>query len=103
MNHSPSEDSRIRVLIADASKLPFDDDCFDLVTLGNMIPFYDELARVLAPGGTLLVAFGAGPETPIYVPAARLRAELARRGFSHVANFADGPGTALLAKKADPS
>jgi SAM-dependent methyltransferase len=90
---------RVRFEQADAARLPFVDESFDLVALGNMIPFFDELARVLAPGGTLLVAFSSGPGTPIYVPFERLRAELERRGFAHFAEFAAGSGTALLARK----
>jgi SAM-dependent methyltransferase len=90
---------RVRFEQADASRLPFPKESFDLVTLGNMIPFFDELARVLAPGGQLLVAFSSGAGTPIYVPAQRLRAELGRRGFSEFAELAAGPGTALLARK----
>ena len=84
---------------ADAVRLPFADESFDLVTLGNMIPFFDELARVLASGGQLLVAFSSGAETPIYVPPERLRAELGRRGFAQFAEFDAGSGTALLARK----
>jgi SAM-dependent methyltransferase len=95
----PELAGRIRFDQADAARLPFADESFDLVALGNMIPFFDELARVLAPGGTLLVAFSSGPETPIYVPFERLRAEFARRGFAHFAEFAAGSGTALLARK----
>jgi SAM-dependent methyltransferase len=98
----PEIAGRIRFEQADAAHLPFPDESFDLVALGNMIPFFDELARVLAPGGTLLVAFSSGPETPIYVPSERLRAELGRRGFSQFAEFAAGPGTALLAQKRAP-
>ena len=52
--------------------LPYDDGAFDLVTLANMIPFFDELARVTAPGGALVFSFSGGAETPIYVPSARL-------------------------------
>jgi SAM-dependent methyltransferase len=98
----PELAGRIRFDQADAARLPFADESFDLVALGNMIPFFDELARVLAPGGTLLVAFSSGPETPIYVPFERLRAELERRGFAHFADFAAGSGTALLARKRAP-
>ena len=98
----PELAGRVRFEQADAARLPFPDDSFDLLTLGNMIPFFDELARVLAPGGTLLVAFSFGPETPIYVPFERLRAELGRRGFAHFAEFAAGSGTALLARKGAP-
>jgi SAM-dependent methyltransferase len=90
---------RVRFEVADAVRLPFAAGSFDLVTLSNMIPFFDELARVLAEGGTALFAFSSGAETPIYVPFDRLRAELGERGFSQFAEFAAGPGTALLARK----
>jgi SAM-dependent methyltransferase len=76
---------------------------FDLVTLNNMIPFFGEVARVTAPGGHVAVAFTMGDQTPIYVPLERVRSEFARRGFVHVADFAEGHGVALLAKKADRS
>src|SRR2546423_8553832 len=90
---------RVRFEIADASRLPYDDASFDLVGLSNMIPFFDELDRVLAPGGFLIVAFSGGAETPIYVRPERLRAELGRRGFTDFAEFSTDPGTALLARK----
>jgi SAM-dependent methyltransferase len=89
--------------VADAAALPYDDGAFELVTLSNMIPFFDELARVTAPGGSVIVAFTMGDRTPIYVPFARVRSELERRGFSHVADFDAGTGSALLAKKSDRS
>ena len=81
---------------------PVSDASFDLVAHANMIPFFDELARVLAPGGHALFAFSLGAGTPIYVPlgAARARA-CERRGFTEFAEFAAGTGTALLARKGD--
>ena len=91
---------RVQFEVGDAAKLPHEDRSFDLVGLSNMIPFFDELDRVLAPGGFLIVAFSGGAETPIYVPPERLRAELGRRGFSDFADFSTDPGTALLARKA---
>jgi ubiquinone/menaquinone biosynthesis C-methylase UbiE len=84
---------------ADASALPFPPASFDLVTHANMIPFFDEVARVLRPGGHALFAFSVGAETPIYVSADRLRGELEGRGFVDFAEFAAGNGTALLARK----
>ena len=90
---------RVRFERADASALPYGDGAFELVAHANMIPFFDELTRVLAPDGHALFAFSAGAETPIYVPAERLRAELARRGFTDFAEFAAGNGTAFLARK----
>jgi ubiquinone/menaquinone biosynthesis C-methylase UbiE len=93
---------RIRFESADASALPYADDSFDLVTHANMIPFFDEVARVLAPGGQALFAYSSGPTTPIYVPNERLRAELERRGFTEFAEFDAARGTALLARKGKP-
>jgi ubiquinone/menaquinone biosynthesis C-methylase UbiE len=90
---------RVRFEVADASRLPFDDESFDLVGLGNMIPFFDEVARVTAPGGAVVLAFSAGAETPIYVRPRILRAELGRRGFADFADVSAGAGTALLARK----
>jgi ubiquinone/menaquinone biosynthesis C-methylase UbiE len=95
----PELADRVRFQEADAERLPFADGSFDLVTLSNMIPFFDELARVLAPGGPAVFAFSAGPDTPIYVPPERLRKELSRRGFTDFAEFAAGRGTALVARK----
>jgi len=88
-----------RYEVGDAAALPFDAGSFDLVTLNNMIPFFDELARVTAPGGHVAVAYSRGPQTPIWVPIERVRDELERRGFLHVADFRAGPGVALLARR----
>ena len=98
---TPAEDlrGRLRFERADASALPFGDGSFDLVTHANMIPFFDEVARVVTPGGRALFAFSSGAETPIYVPNERLRDELARRRFTEFAEFDAGRGTALLARK----
>jgi ubiquinone/menaquinone biosynthesis C-methylase UbiE len=90
---------RVRFQVADASRLPFPDATFELVTLGNMIPFFDELARVTAPGGRVVFSFSIGPATPIYVAPETLRRELGRRGFAEFAEFSAGGGTSLLATK----
>jgi ubiquinone/menaquinone biosynthesis C-methylase UbiE len=94
----PELAGRVRFEVADAARLPFGDSEFDLVAMNNMIPFFDEVARVLAPGGRVIFAFSAGPQTPIYVPPERLRRELERRGFAEFADFSAGTGTALAAK-----
>jgi SAM-dependent methyltransferase len=97
----PELSDRVRFEQVDASALPYADESFDLVAHANMIPFFDEVARVLVPGGQTLFAFSSGAETPIYVPSERLRAELERRGFTDFADFAVARGTALLARKGD--
>lgn len=85
--------------VGDASALPYENGTFDLVTLNNMIPFFDELARVTASGGYLAIAYSMGPKTPIWVPLERVRDELQRRGFLHIADFAAGTGVAVLARR----
>jgi ubiquinone/menaquinone biosynthesis C-methylase UbiE len=82
----------------DASKLPFGEDSFDLVAHQNMIPFLDEVARVLRPGGWVIFGYSAGRETPIWVEPERLRAELERRRFSEFAELAAGRGIAVVAR-----
>ena len=95
----PELADRVRFEEADAERLPYPDASFDLVTLANMIPFFDELARVTAPGGTVVFSFSVGPNTPIYVPPELLRKELSKRGCTNFADFAAGSGTALAARK----
>jgi SAM-dependent methyltransferase len=97
----PELAKRVRFEQGDAAKLPFEDASFDLVQLANMIPFFDELARVTAPGGNLVLSFSAGPETPIWVPPERLRRELGAHGFADFADFEADGATALLARRAD--
>jgi SAM-dependent methyltransferase len=100
-NTPPDLAGRVRFQAADGARLPFDDSSFDLVVLANMIPFFDELARVVAPGGHAVFSFSGGAETPIWVPPERLRRELAARGFSEFAEFAVAGATAFLARKED--
>jgi ubiquinone/menaquinone biosynthesis C-methylase UbiE len=90
---------RVGFEVGDASALTASDGDFDLVVLSNMIPFFDELARVVAPGGTLALSFSRGADTPIYVAPDRLRRELGTRGFAEFAEFSAEPATALRAKR----
>ena len=93
----PELAGRVGFQVGDASALPFEDGSFDLVVLMNAIPFFDELARVTRPGARVVASFSRGASTPIYVPDARLRSELERRGFTDFASFAAEPATAFLA------
>jgi SAM-dependent methyltransferase len=88
---------RERYEVAHAGAVPAPAAAFDLVTMLNAIPFFDEIARVTAPGGHVVVAYSRGASTPIWVPLDRVRHELERRGFLHVADIAAGEGRALLA------
>jgi ubiquinone/menaquinone biosynthesis C-methylase UbiE len=94
--HAPG----LTFLIGDAAHLPFDDGSFDVVAQNNMIPFLDEVRRVLRPGGWAVFAFSSGAETPIWVEPERLRAELDRRGFTDFAEVAAARGVAVVARRA---
>ena len=96
-------EGRISFETGDASKLPFDDESFDLVAHANMIPFFDEVARLVAPGGFVVFSFSGGAQTPIYVPPERLRRELAARNFTDFVELTGGRGTSLLARKLSAS
>jgi ubiquinone/menaquinone biosynthesis C-methylase UbiE len=95
----PELASRVRFEVGDASALACADGEFDLVVLSNMIPFSDELARVTAQGGMLVLSFSRGSETPIYVAPDVLRRELGSRGFTEFAEFSAEPATAVRARR----
>jgi ubiquinone/menaquinone biosynthesis C-methylase UbiE len=95
----PELADRVRFEQADAERLPYPDASFDLVSLANMIPFFEELGRVTAAGGAVVFSFSGGAETPIYVAPEVLRARLGEYGFAEFADFAAGRGTALSARK----
>jgi ubiquinone/menaquinone biosynthesis C-methylase UbiE len=95
----PDLNGRVRFAVGDASALPLADGEFDLVVLLNMIPFFEELARVTAPGGTVVFAWSSGPETPIYTPPADIRSRLAPLGFGRFEEIAAGDATALVARR----
>src|SRR5262249_13715952 len=95
----PELASRVSFEVGDASALASPDAAFELVVLTNMIPFSDELARVVAPGGTLVLSFSRGAETPIYVAPERLRREFGSRGFAEFAEFSADPATAFRAER----
>jgi ubiquinone/menaquinone biosynthesis C-methylase UbiE len=95
----PALAPRVDFQVGDAAELVSPDGDFDLVVLSNMIPFFDELARIVEAGGRLVLSFSRGAETPIYVPPERLREELGPRGFAEFAEFSALPATAFRAKR----
>jgi SAM-dependent methyltransferase len=90
---------RVNFAVADASALPFGDGEFDLVVLVAMIPFFEELGRVTAPGGWIVFAWPAGAETPIYTPPETLRERLTPLGFESFDDVEVDGATALFARR----
>jgi SAM-dependent methyltransferase len=84
---------KVEFKTADARKLPFRDEYFDIVTLGftlhnirrGKLKAIEEIVRVLKPNGKLLIA-----EVPIFWPRQRLRRALERYGISDLRSCAVG-------------
>jgi SAM-dependent methyltransferase len=91
-------DGRIAFRVADAGSLPYGDDSFDLVAQVNMPPFFAEIARVLRPGGHVIVVASWGPETPFYTPEPVLERGFRRRGIVPRASGTTGSGTWFLGR-----
>lgn len=95
-------DARVSFKVGDASDLPFGDDSFDLVTQVNMPVFFREIARVLRPGGCVVIATSLGELTPFSTPEKLIRRKLASQGFGLVQAGKAGEGTWIAAKLEDP-
>lgn len=94
-------EGRVSFRVADAHQLPFGERSFDLVTQVNMPIFFAEIARVLRPGGGLVIAASHGDETPFSTPEPLIRRKLDSHGFGPVHTGSVGEGT-WVAAKLDP-
>ena len=95
----PALRDRLRFEVADASAMPFSDGEFDLIVQVSAPAFFAETARVLAPGGHLVVISSLGPATPFHTPVDVLRRGFEQRRLEWVADGAAGPGTFYLFRK----
>jgi SAM-dependent methyltransferase len=73
--------------------LPYPDDFFDLVVAVDATPAVAEVARVLRPGGALILARSSDPDPDSRLGARILRRRLARRGFELGASTEAGDGS----------
>lgn len=72
---------------------------FDLVLMLNMPPFFDQLARLVAPGGYVISIASRGPATPYYTPDGTLTRGFAKRGLRAVAAETAGVATIHVAER----
>lgn len=91
-------DARVSFKVGDASRLPFQDDSFDLVTQVNMPIFFGQIERVLRPGGGLAIATSMGELTPFSTSERLIRRKLDAHGFGEVTSGVAGEGTWVAAK-----
>ena len=90
---------RVRFEVGDAASLPYETGTFDLVCQLNLPLYADELARVLAPGGHVLIASSRGPRTPYYTPERILRRRFEGHGLEALPGGQSGEGTYFLARR----
>jgi SAM-dependent methyltransferase len=70
---------------------------YDLVTMMNMPPFFEQVSALLAPGGYVVSIASRGRTTPFYTPAAALERGFGRYGLRTLA--ADPDGTYYVAER----
>jgi SAM-dependent methyltransferase len=92
-------EGRVAFKVADASRLPFEDDSFDLVAQLNVPPFFAEIARVLRPGGFAIVAATWGDRTPFYTPDPVLDRGFRKAGLERVETGEAAEGTYFVARR----
>lgn len=92
-------EARVAFRQGDASKLPWPDESFDLVTLVNMPLFFAEIDRVLRPGGSVIVVATLGKRTPFSTPSGTIETKFNRRGIACVRSGTAGAGSWLSGTK----
>ena len=91
--------ARLQFEVADAGALPYESGSFDLVCQLNLPLYASEIARVLAPGGHVVIASTLGPRTPYYTPDSVLRRRFERLGLEVLDGGKAGQGTYFLARR----
>jgi len=92
-------EGRVAFKVGDASKLPFEDESFDLVAQLNVPPFFAEIGRVLRPGGFAIVAASWGESTPFYTPDSVLGRGFRRAGLEKQETGEAAEGTYFVARR----
>jgi ubiquinone/menaquinone biosynthesis C-methylase UbiE len=92
-------EGRVAFRVADAASLPYGADSFDLVAQLNMPPFFAEIARVLRPGGHVIVASSWGADTPFYTPNPVLERGFRRRAIETVTTGEVQHGTYYVGRR----
>jgi ubiquinone/menaquinone biosynthesis C-methylase UbiE len=91
-------EGRIAFKVGDAGSLPYPDDFFDLVAQIDTRPVAAEIARVLRPGGRVIVATRRDPRTFFGMRPQRVRRRLERHGIDPVHAGEAGDGSFLVGR-----
>jgi ubiquinone/menaquinone biosynthesis C-methylase UbiE len=95
-------EGRVAFKLGGPRRLPFPDDHFDLVAALDQPVAVGEVARVLRPGGRLILAYSRRARAPRGPRAALLRRRLARRRLEPVEAGEAGDGSFSVARLLEP-
>jgi ubiquinone/menaquinone biosynthesis C-methylase UbiE len=90
-------EGRVAFKVGKPRALPFPDDHFDLVAAIDSVPAMSETARVLRPGGHLIIARSEPVRSASGLTARLGRRRLRRHGFALVASDNAGAGSFSVA------
>ncbi|HEU4793566.1 MAG TPA: class I SAM-dependent methyltransferase [Nitrolancea sp.] len=93
----------VNFVAGDGAALPITTKSVDLAVLLNAPPFFDEIARVVRPGGAIVLAFSHGPRQPMYVDGQTAARHLRRHGFGNIIAGWAGEGTFVIGRRAPAS
>jgi SAM-dependent methyltransferase len=91
--------SSARFSVQPIQSTSFGEGEFDLVTLVNVPPPFDEIDRLLAAGGHVVVVYTQGPNTWFYSEAKRLEKGFRKHGLLTLAHGNLGRGEFFIAAK----
>ncbi|MBI4898789.1 MAG: class I SAM-dependent methyltransferase [Actinobacteria bacterium] len=94
-----SAGSSARFTVGRLQDVDLDDESVDLVVLLNAPPAFDEIERLLTPGGTVVIAASRGSSTAFYSGEQRLARGFRRYGVSTVAAGSAPPGEFYVGAK----
>lgn len=90
----------VNFVAGDGAALPIATKSVDLAVLLNAPPFFNEIARVVRPGGAVVLAFSHGSRQPMYVSGPDAARHLRRHGFNDVIAGWAGEGTFVIGRRA---
>lgn len=94
-------EARVAFRVADASRLPWPDQSFDLIFQVNLPLFTREIPRLLRPTGRFVMVSSHGPDTPFFTPVNTATSRLSRHGISLLGQGRSGHGSYMIFGRRD--
>lgn len=88
----------VSFVAGDSAAIPLLADSTDLAYILNAPLIPSEMARILRPGGVVVLAFTYGHHTPMYLEEATAREALQRAGFQQIESGERGEGSWVMGR-----